>query len=113
MTAPRAFRLTKNGAEAGHLGEGPGPFILASESATGYPLLSHARFTASDARFEDEVGEVLEAETDFEAILRALASRAFRLEPVPYELVFQPASEAPQCGPSVRLDLERLLSEDA
>lgn len=113
MSSPRAFRVTRDGAEAGLLGEGPGPFILASESATGYPLLPHARFTATDALFEDEVGDVLEAEPDFDAILRALTARAFRLDPVPYAAVFQPAAEAPQSGPSVRLDLDRLLSEDA
>lgn len=112
MSTPRAFKLKKNGMEAGLLGEGPGPFILASESATGYPQLPHARFTATDALFEDEVGEVLEAQADFETILRALTARAFLLEAVPYDAAFQPPLEAPTSAPSVRLDLERLLSED-
>ncbi len=101
----RAFEVVKAGAQAGFLGEGRGPFIFASDSDLAYPILRHARFTASDDAFESDVGDILQAHGDFESCVVALKAAGFELKPVDYALAFEPASSVPVGGPSaVRSD---------
>ncbi len=111
MSAPRAFAVSREGDAAGFLGEGRGPFIFASDASVGFPVLEHARFTCVDAAFEDEVGSALESAPTFEAVEAALRRAGFRLVPVPYTDVFQPAEEVPSAAPPALEDLRALLSE--
>ena len=85
----RAFHLERDGQAVGDLGEGPGPFVSASDASV-YPVLAHARFTSADDEFEDDVAEVLDAESTFDAVLTALTARGFTLREAAYEDVFAP-----------------------
>lgn len=94
----RAARVLRDGQTAGYLGEGPGPFIFASQAAGAYPILKNCRYTSIDQLAEDEIAELLERDPSFEAAAAELNTRGYLLEAEPYESLFLPPQEAPLGG---------------
>jgi hypothetical protein len=94
----RAARLTLNGETVGYLGEGPGPFIFASQSTGAYPVLKNCRYTSIDQLAEDDVAQIVERDLPYDETLAALKQRGFTLLPVSYAEQFLSPKDAPLGG---------------
>jgi hypothetical protein len=107
MASLRAFRISRGDDPVGYLGEGGGPFVLASTSALGFPFLKQARITCLDALHEDDLAHLAQQAPDLDHLVAALVRAGFQVEPEAYERLFPALGDAPLGGPEADEELAR------